>query len=179
MQDRWTSRQFAFAFPVERIGVICSRLRGTGPRILAAVHGVTAAVLTARRDGAWSVQEHVGHLHDLEALHLQRLDELARGAAVLSPADMENRATWDARHNERPFAEVFAAFAAGRAQLLARLEALDARGLAAAGLHPRLQQPMRAVDVAFFTAEHDDHHLARLEQLVRAAAAGGYLAGGG
>jgi uncharacterized damage-inducible protein DinB len=170
MQDRWTSRQFSFAFPVERIGVIRSRLRGAGARIAADVRGVPPAVLVARRDGAWSVQEHVGHLHDLEALHLRRLDELARGAEVLSAADMENRATWDARHNERPFAEVFAAFAASRAQLLARLDALDAKGLAAAALHPRLQQPMRAVDVAFFTAEHDDHHVARLEELLRTAA---------
>jgi len=169
MQDRWTSRQFSFAFPVERIGVIRSRLYGTGARIAAAARGVPPAVLVAGHDGGWSIQEHVGHLHDLEALHLRRLDELARGAGRLSAADMENRATWDARHNERPFAEVFAAFAAGRAQLLARLDALDARGLAAAALHPRLQQPMRAVDVAFFTAEHDDHHLAKLEALVRAA----------
>lgn len=171
MQEPWTSRSFAFTFPVEHVGVLLSRLRGTAHRIAAAARGVPAATLTARRDGAWSVQEHVGHLHDLEALHLRRLDELARGAATLSAADMQNRATWAARHNERPFAAVFAAFTAGREQLVQRLSALDSKGLAQAGLHPRLQQPMRAVDVAFFTAEHDDHHVARLEALVRTAAA--------
>lgn len=169
MQDPWISRQFAFTHPVERIDVLLSRLRGTGPRIAAAVRGVPAAVLTARRDGAWSIQEHVGHLHDLEALHLRRLDELAARRTTLSAADMSNAATWHAGHNNRPFAEVFAAFTAGRSVLLDRLARLDARGLAAAGLHPRLQQPMRAVDVAFFTAEHDDHHVGKLEGLVREA----------
>jgi len=170
MQQLWTSRSFAFSFPVEQIGVLLSRLRGTAHRIAAAVRGVPPATLTARRSGAWSIQEHVGHLHDLEALHLRRLDELARGAATLSPADMQNRATWDARHNEQPFAAVFESFVVGRDQLVRRLAALDAKALAVAALHPRLQQPMRAVDVAFFTAEHDDHHVAKLEQLVRTAA---------
>jgi quercetin dioxygenase-like cupin family protein len=171
MPEAWISRQFAFTHPIERIDVLTSRLRGTTARIAAAVRGVPAVVLAARRDGAWSIQEHVGHLHDLEALHLRRLDELARGATTLSAADMKNEATWQARHNEHPFAAVFAAFTQSRATLLDRLANLDAKGLAAAALHPRLQQPMRAVDVAFFTAEHDDHHVHALEHLVRTAPA--------
>jgi quercetin dioxygenase-like cupin family protein len=171
MPVAWTSRAFAFSFPVERIDVILSRLRGTGARIAAAVRGVVPAALAARRGDGWSVQEHVGHLHDLEALHLLRLDEIARGASTLTAADMANRATWDARHNDVPFAAVLAEFAAGRAELVARLERLDAAGLGRSALHPRLQQPMRAVDVAFFTAEHDDHHVATIEQLLRTAPA--------
>ncbi|MFY9345304.1 MAG: cupin domain-containing protein [Planctomycetota bacterium] len=168
MQEAWISRQFTFVHPVEHIGVLLSRLRGTAARIAAAVRGLPAATLTTRADGKWSIQEHVGHLHDLEALHLRRLDELARGATTLSAADMTNAATWQAEHNSRPFGAVFDAFLVGRHTLVDRLAALDAKALAAAGLHPRLQQPMRAVDVAFFTAEHDDHHVAKLEELVHA-----------
>ncbi|MBL8752730.1 MAG: DinB family protein [Planctomycetes bacterium] len=169
MQEAWTSRRFAFDLPVDRIPTILSRLRGTAARIAAAVRGLPPAALVARRGGAWSIQEHIGHLHDLEALHLRRLDELARGDAVLSAADMENEATWNAGHNEQPLAAVFAAFAASRATFVQRLAALDAKGLATAATHPRLLQPMRALDVAFFTAEHDDHHVAKLEDLVRTA----------
>lgn len=171
MQEAWTTRRFQFAGPVERIGVFLSRLAGTAPRILAVTRGLPAAQLAARRGDAWSIQEHVGHLHDLEALHLRRLDELAAGAPTLSAADMQNRATWAACHNDRPFATVFDGFVAGRQQLIGRLAVLDAQGLGRAALHPRLQQPMRAVDVAFFTAEHDDHHLARIEELARTAPA--------
>jgi hypothetical protein len=28
---------------------------------------------------------------------------------------------------------------------------------------------MRVIDLAFFAAEHDDHHLARITELIRAA----------
>lgn len=170
MPQPWTERRFSFSHPVAHIGVLLSRLRGTAARLQQAVRGLPPAGRIARHGGAWSIQEHVGHLHDLETLHLQRLDELARGAKTLSAADMENGRTWQAQHNDRPFEDVIAAFRAGRKQLLERLAQLDADGLARAALHPRLQQPMRAVDVAFFTAEHDDHHLARIEELARTSA---------
>jgi len=28
--------------------------------------------------------------------------------------------------------------------------------------HPRLKKPMRIIDLAFFVAEHDDYHLAKI-----------------
>jgi hypothetical protein len=31
--------------------------------------------------------------------------------------------------------------------------------------HPRLGTPMRLIDLAYFVAEHDNHHLARLREL--------------
>jgi hypothetical protein len=31
--------------------------------------------------------------------------------------------------------------------------------------HPRLEQPMTVVDLCFFVAEHDDHHLAAITSL--------------
>src|SRR5262245_8388759 len=170
MQEPWISRQFPFDFPVERIDVFLSRLRGTKVRIANAVRGLPASELTRRREGKWSIHDNVGHLHDLEALHLRRLDELERGAATLSAWDVENRATWNAGHNDRPFEAVFGDFAASRVTLLDRLGRLDRTRLAAQAMHPRLQRPMRAVDVAFFTAEHDDHHVTRIEALVQAAA---------
>jgi hypothetical protein len=35
-------------------------------------------------------------------------------------------------------------------------------------LHPRLKQPMRLVDHLYFVAEHDDHHLARIWEMIEA-----------
>lgn len=34
-------------------------------------------------------------------------------------------------------------------------------------LHPRLNVPMTIVDLAFFDAEHDDHHLVRINEIKR------------
>lgn len=165
MREPWTSRVFAFDFPVERISVLISRLRGTEPRIRAATAGLAAAALAQRHGESWSIQEHVGHLYELDELWLRRLDELARGEQFLSAADMSNRATWDADYNARGFGEVLAMFVERRRELRTKLAALDAGGLGRIGLHPRLQTPMRAVDVAFFAAEHDDNHLTLLEAL--------------
>ena len=47
------------------------------------------------------------------------------------------------------------------------LEGADASALERTARHPRLGTPMRLIDIAFFTAEHDDHHLARITELLR------------
>jgi hypothetical protein len=35
-------------------------------------------------------------------------------------------------------------------------------------LHPRLQQPMRMIDHAYFVAEHDDHPIERIRAIALA-----------
>ena len=49
----------------------------------------------------------------------------------------------------------------------ARLEGWDEERLGRVSRHPRLDRPMRAVDMAYFVAEHDDHHLAKMTELAR------------
>jgi hypothetical protein len=113
------------------------------------------------------MQEHAGHLDDLEALVQVRLDEYLAGAATLHPADMSNRRTWDADHNARPLAEVLAGFRRARHATVARLESVPPTAFARVARHPRLDQPLRLSDMLFFQAEHDDYHLARISDLVR------------
>jgi hypothetical protein len=52
-------------------------------------------------------------------------------------------------------------------RLLKRVNELDASLFARAIPHPRLKVPMRLVDHLYFVAEHDDHHLARIFELVK------------
>jgi hypothetical protein len=33
-------------------------------------------------------------------------------------------------------------------------------------LHPGLKTPMRIIDLAYFVAEHDDHHLASIREMM-------------
>lgn len=148
-----------------------SRVRGATSRIRAAVRGLTPAQLTARQGDRWSIQEHVGHLFELDWLHLRRIEELCQGKEHLTAADMDNKATWDADYNARSFDEVFDSFAGRRNQLLRQLDELDHEALAKTSLHPRLKTPMRAVDVAFFCAEHDDNHIATVESIASATQA--------
>jgi len=164
---RWVERSFNFSLPVGRIDTILERLRGTPARLEEKLSGFDRAALIRRDGDSWSIQEHAGHLLDLDALHIGRLDDYESGAAVLRPADMENRKTREANHNARPLEEILAKFREERARFVARLEAWDEERLGATALHPRLNQPMRVVDMAYFVAEHDDHHLARMTRLAR------------
>ena len=116
------------------------------------------------------MQEHCGHLGDLDKeLFLRRLEEYAQGAKALTAADMENRLTEEARHNERPFAAVLAGVREARQAVIARLERFEAADFARVAIHPRLGCPMRLVDLLFFQAEHDDYHLARISGLLASA----------
>jgi hypothetical protein len=118
----------------------------------------------------WSMQEHAGHLIDLDqSLFLPRLDDYEAGARILRAADMANAATELANHNARRLADVLADAHRVRAGLVERLERYDAAFFGRSAEHRRLQTSMRAVDMLFFQAEHDDYHLARITELIRAA----------
>ena len=110
----------------------------------------------------------VGYLNliDLDELDHTRLDEFIAGAPQLSAADMSNRRTYDAGYNDVAANTILDYFRARRAELVERLEELSDAEIERTAVHPRLQKPMRLVDWAYFVAEHDDHHLARIRELI-------------
>ena len=166
-QGKWFDRKFALGLPVSSFPPILVRLRSTPDRIETALAGISPEILTRRTGDTWSIQEHVGHLFDLESLWEQRLDDFDAGAKVLHPADLENRKTHEANHNAREIHDLLREFRAAQTRIVARLEKMSDADLMRVGLHPRLQQPMSVVDLAFFVAEHDDHHLATIANLLR------------
>ncbi|HEY1403182.1 MAG TPA: DinB family protein, partial [Pyrinomonadaceae bacterium] len=99
---------------------------------------------------------------------LGRLDDYAAGLDTLRPADRENRKTHEANHNSLSIEHILASFRAERGEFVRRLEGLDQELAARAALHPRLNLPMRVIDLAYFIAEHDDHHLAHISGSIRA-----------
>src|SRR5437868_4597074 len=163
---KWIERKFRFDAPLDLFPNIIERLRGTAPRIEEKIRGVPPAVLTCRDGQAWSAQEHMGHLLDLEELSLVRLDEFQRGESTLLAANVQNPKTFAANYNQRKAAEVLQDFRQERGKFIARLENWDRATLERTAIHPRLQQPMRVMDMAFFIAEHDDHHLTKMTKLL-------------
>ncbi len=161
----WTERTFNFDFPVGLYREFMERLRGTPVRVQELIRSVPADRLTARPDAGWSIQQNVGHLLDLEPLVMTRLDEYDAGAEVLHAADMSNQKTNQAGHNDKPIESILSAFAEARAELVQRLESLAPARFGQTALVPRLNQPMRFVDMMYFQAEHDDYHLARISEL--------------
>jgi uncharacterized damage-inducible protein DinB len=165
--SRWFDRQFSLGLRLELAPNLIERVRGTPARLEERLRGVPAEVLVRRPGEAWSIQEHAGHLWDLEPLGHRRLEDFTAGKAELAAADLQNRRTQEARHNERPLADILIGFRAERERFVAFLEVADESFWSRTSLHPRLQKPMRPVDLLFFIAEHDDHHLAAITRLLR------------
>jgi uncharacterized damage-inducible protein DinB len=166
----WFDRKFDFAFPVELWPNVCMRLRGAPARLEELLEGRSHALLIRRpQPQKWSIQEHAGHLADLEPLWSARVDDYPGGAKQLTVADLSNRGTEAAQHNERDLKQILSKFRKARLDMVDRVEKLDPGRIAHSIPHPRLQQPMRLVDHLYFVAEHDDHHLARMWELLRSA----------
>ena len=161
-RTRWFDRRFP---PIDDNGLlpgILERLEGTGPRLRSLLTGVERA---ARVDSGWSVAQEVGHLIDLEPLWLHRAQEIIRGQTALKNADLTNRATHEGDHDQWPVAQLVERFERMRHVLVSALRTTNEGDLERSSLHPRLGTPMRLIDLAYFVAEHDDHHLARLREL--------------
>jgi hypothetical protein len=58
-------------------------------------------------------------------------------------------------------------FSEKRNAFVDELKGLDDETQGFISRHPRLNIPMKPVDMATFTAEHDDHHIASIAEIVR------------
>ncbi len=164
----WLEYKWSFEFPVGMYRAILERLRGTPARLEELLRGRSRESLTRKPAGKWSALEHVGHLLVLDAtLHHPRFEQYLRGETELMAADMSNRATGEARFNEREPAELLREFRAAREKSLRLLDPLALEHAARVARHPRLGMPMRLVDLCYFCAEHDDHHLAMIHAMLK------------
>ena len=169
MIDRleWLKRQFTFELPLGMYGNVVERVRGTPARLKDLTRGLSAEILTRRDGDKWSIQEQAGHLLDLEGLGMKRLDDFEARRKTLTAADMSNQKTHEANHNANSIENILNAFRRERVAFVRRLDSYDEAFVQRTALHPRLQTKIRVIDLAFFIAEHDDHHLARISELKR------------
>jgi uncharacterized damage-inducible protein DinB len=164
---RWFDRKFSFDLEIRAFPLIVERLRGTPARIEARIADLAPEQLTWKLESSWSIQENIGHLADLEPLWAGRLDDILSGAEGLRAADLSNELTHNADHNSRGIEEIIRTFRKYREELVVRLDSLDETEVSLSALHPRLRQPMRTLDMAYFVAEHDDHHMARVSEILQ------------
>ncbi len=164
--EKWVERTFAFDFPVEDYPKLIERLRSTPERVAALVADLARELLVEKPTDAWSIQQHVGHLISVEDLFTGRLDDYKAGLAELRPADMSNQSTEHAGYNELPLEVLLDGFRSARERTILRLESYPPEAFAGAAFHKRLGVSKRLVDSMFFFAEHDDHHLASITELV-------------
>lgn len=162
----WFERQFPTGLRPDLFPVIVERLRGAPARVEDRLNSVPGPTLTRRLGSTWSIQENAGHLLDLEPLWLARVEDLLARRSEITVADLTNRRTHEANHNAARLGAILGGFREARSVLVRRLEGVDDAALTHTAPHPRLRTPMSLVDHAFFVAEHDDYHLARITELL-------------
>lgn len=158
----WFERTFKFGYDEDMLPFFLERLSGTPLRAEAKVKGVSDEILSKRVNGKWSIKENIGHLAEVDAIAIKRIEEMVRGVEFMSKAVFEPKdyAPW-------PMQEVLELFYTNRSRNLERYKALTAKELKKSSLHPRLKVWMTPIDLAWFDAEHDDHHLVKVNNILQ------------
>jgi uncharacterized damage-inducible protein DinB len=166
-KTEWFKRTFQVIPDNGILPSILERLIGTPARLEEITRNLNEFTLTSKEGKKWSIKEEVGHLSDLEPLWLGRLEELMEGLKELSVADLTNRQTHTANHNAIAIEILLRRFREQRMLFVDKLMYLSDEQLNFAALHPRLRTPMRIIDLSYFVAEHDDHHMARIREILQ------------
>jgi uncharacterized damage-inducible protein DinB len=164
-QVKWFDRAFDFSSAQNIFPAILERLEGTPLRLDHKTGQIPTEHLTVKLDDKWSIQENIGHLIDLEPIWQGRLEDILNGKTYLRPADLQNKKTDLAKHNEKDSNDLLAEFQMVRKSTLSKLKTISETDVFKSALHPRLKTPMRMMDLFLFVAEHDDHHLAQISRL--------------
>jgi len=162
----WVDRKFLFDLSQEHYDSVLKKLKDTPDIITRIVSSLPAELPKKRVDGRWSIQENIGHLIDLEELHDGRIDDFLEGKEVLRAADMSNKKTEEANHNSKKMNDLLEQLKVMREHFVNRLKHLDPETLSRSSVHPRLNQPMRPIDMAQFVLEHDEHHIRTIKELI-------------
>ncbi len=163
---KWFDKKFTFSLNQDEYKDILSKLNRTPDRIAKLVNHITSEQLIKRIDEMWSVKENIGHLIDLEELHNGRIDDFIAGKDILRPADLTNKKTNEGGHNIKDINYLINEFKKERIHFVKRLSELDEVTLKKSAIHPRLNKPMRPIDMAQFVLEHDEHHIETINEII-------------
>jgi uncharacterized damage-inducible protein DinB len=159
-QTAWTERKFEFNQPIGVFPITVERLRGTPIRLQAMLTNATNENLTQKAGDKWSLIEQVNHLCNCEEIWLGRVRD------ILDHKEIFERRTLKTDLQSEQIETLLRNFSAARHKLISLVENMDEQTASLTINHPRLQRPIRLIDTLFSTAEHDDHHLAKIRELV-------------
>lgn len=166
-RELWIQHVFPSGISPGWVYNIIERLEGTLPRLEYLCSNIDPQLASCQWNDQWSIKDHIGHLNDLEALHTGRLEDFISKSSTLRSADMQNVRTSQAWHSDQAMDYLIVQFEASRRNFIERLKNLDDEIMLFESLHPRLNILMKPVDLAFFVAEHDDHHLTTIRAIIQ------------
>lgn len=161
----WIERKFQFHLPLGWMANELERFCGTSCKLEALLPNINEDQASKQFDGKWSIKEHIGHLHELDTLHSQRIIEITLRNSVFTAADMSNAATEKADFNKIPKETLYSMFLEKRNLLINSIIALSDEDQKYAAFHERLKTKMRPIDIVSFASTHDEHHLVYIRAL--------------
>lgn len=162
-QTSWAERKFDFDFPIGMFPIIVERLRGTPSRLEVMLTNVSREKLNHKLDDKWSIIEQLNHLCNSEQVWYGRIEDFLSGRDTFEARVLRTEPISDGVQT------LLQNFAAAREKLITLVEHLDEAPVSSTIIHPRLQKRIRLIDSLFTTAEHDDHHLAKIRELLAAS----------
>jgi len=154
----WAHRPFHFPEDVSEMPSQMLHLKTFPSHLALTLREISKDKLTTRQDGKWSIQEHLGHLIDLEDLPTLRVKEILQGKDTLTPADMSNKNTWDKNYNEKNLYGLCESFIERRNKLVKLLAGFSDSQLLKWTYHERLHRNMSILDLTYFQCQHDHYH---------------------
>lgn len=160
----WVDRKFKFHYEPEMYAIVIDRLRGAPARLEETVAGAPEEKLTTNPNG-WSAKNQIWHLIMVEMLWEKRLEDFREKRDTLFAAQFEMSQNAP-DHNGTPIAELLDQFREKRTDIVRQFQTFSIEDAAKEAFHPRLKVNIRLIDHAEFAAEHDDHHLSRIYDLI-------------
>jgi len=160
----WFDRKFKFGYEAGMLPFFLERLHGSIARLQQKTHGVPDAVLSTMLDGKWSIKQNIGHLAEVDEIANQRLAQIVAGVSPMAPAVVQPGRDYNAMSID----DLLEYFRSSRTKNLGNFTAMREEDFTRTSIHPRLQVPLSVVDIAYFDAEHDDHHIVRINEIIAA-----------
>jgi len=154
----WTERQFNFPKDLSEKESLLHHLGSFPSQCSIVLESIPHEMFTERHENKWSIQEHLGHLLDLDDLPSRRIVEILAGNEVLSAADMENKITWENNYNDQKMLEICEQFMKKRKNLVELFNSVPEEKWLDSAFHERLNRPMSILDLAYFQGQHDQYH---------------------
>jgi uncharacterized damage-inducible protein DinB len=162
----WFERKLTFWATKDMLPYFIERMSGTIVRIAEKVKNVPDNILSTKFNDKWSIKQNIGHLAEVDEINNRRIGEMIAGISPMSPAVFEPKGDY----NAMSIGAVLEYFNQTRKENIARYNQLTDDELSKASLHPRLKVMMTPVDLAWFDAEHDDHHLVKINFILKNSA---------
>ncbi len=162
----WSQRTMEYGRSLDELPVLLERVQGTAARLSTLLAHQPSERLLHRLNGKWSAMEHLGHLLTLQDRFDPRVDDFQQRRTRLCNISLHDQEPIVQGHRSRMLGDVLEEFRLKRLEFAKRVERLHRRSLEHVAYHPCQDRTMRPMDMLYWIAEHDDHHLASVRALL-------------